>query len=304
VSSPGGSLLPAELLASLGSLELAARGATAGLGVGRHRALRAGSGDVFSEHRSYRPGDDLRHLDWKVLARTDRLYLRRFHAPSELGLLLLVDSSASMAFPRGGAEPSRLRYAAILAAALAFLAVRGGDRVGLFLPGVPPGPLGGGRRHLARLVARLESAEAGGPGFQVPPLETGLARLGRRNRILLVSDLLSGEEALLTALGRAAAAGHTVEVIHLLADREFQEMPGGGAEFVDAEEGGSLLADPRGDRQGVLGALAAFHARVSTLAAGQGVRLVRADTRSPPGLVLRHLLRSGAGGVVPGGIAP
>ncbi len=293
--TPGpGSLLSAELLATLSSLEVAARGVVLGLSAGRHPGLREGVGTTFRGHRPYRPGDDLRHLDWKLLARTDRPYLRRYHDPGELELLLLVDASASMGFPEEGPGPSRYRYAAVLAAALALVTLRGGDRVGLLLPGEPPLPARGGRRHLARVVARLEGRKPEGTGFEPRFVEAAVSRLRRGGRVLLLSDLLSGEAPLLEALGRGVVAGHPTDVVHLAADREFLGLPPGGAAFRDAEGEGRVLADPGRDGDALRLALEGYHDRIRGLARGRGIHLHRGATDLPPALLLRALL--GAGG--------
>src|SRR5215510_12083500 len=124
------SLSPA-VVAATQDLELAARLVVEGLRTGGNRSPFHGYSTEFRQHRSYRAGDDLKHLDWKVFARTDRLYTRQFRETTNLSLMLVLDTSASMAFPEGDATLSKFRYGSIVAAALAYLAAEQGNAVGL-----------------------------------------------------------------------------------------------------------------------------------------------------------------------------
>src|SRR5579862_4574869 len=113
------SSLSADVVAAIDDLELAARLVVEGLRTGGHKSPFHGFTTEFRQHRPYRAGDDLKYLDWKLFARSDRLYTRQFHETTNLSVMLVLDSSASMAFPHEGV--SKLRYGAIAAAALAYL---------------------------------------------------------------------------------------------------------------------------------------------------------------------------------------
>src|SRR5262245_6098622 len=121
-------LLSPATIASIDDLELAARLVVEGLRTGHHRSPLHGFTAEFSQHRPYRAGDDLKFLDWKLLARTDRLYTRQFRETTNMATVIALDTSASMAFPDG--EASKFRYAQIVAAALSWLIVEQGDAVG------------------------------------------------------------------------------------------------------------------------------------------------------------------------------
>lgn len=114
--------LSPTLIAAIDDLELAARLVVEGLRVGAHRSPFHGAGAEFHQHRPYRIGDDLKHLDWKLYARSNRLYTRQFRETTNVAVMLVLDTSASMGFPEDTAR-SKLRYAVLIAAALAWLAV-------------------------------------------------------------------------------------------------------------------------------------------------------------------------------------
>src|ERR1044072_8885653 len=125
----GSRFLAPEVLARISSLELVARAVVEGFISGLHRSPHLGFSTDFAEHRQYMPGDDLRHLDWKLLARTDRLYIKKYQSDTNTQLMLMVDASASMGYASG--EVTKLQYAQFLASSLAYLGGRQQDSVGL-----------------------------------------------------------------------------------------------------------------------------------------------------------------------------
>src|SRR4051812_33888410 len=156
-------VLDPSTVAAIDDLELAARLVVEGLRSGEHRSPFHGFSAEFSQHRPYRAGDDLKYLDWKLLARTDRLYSRQFRETTNLSAMIVLDTSASMAFPPSGV--SKFRYASIVAAALAYLIIDRGDAAGLmtmsggalrFLPARS------GRTHLRALLAQIERTTPSG----------------------------------------------------------------------------------------------------------------------------------------------
>ena len=150
--------LPPKLLERLGGLDLIARTIVSGFQTGVHRSPHRGAGEDFAKHRDYQQGDDVRYIDWKLYARTDRLHVREFEERSNLQCWLVVDTSASMDFAEAGGV-TKSRYAAFLAAALAHLMLRSGDAVGLATSGagaqllLPPRSR---RGHLHDLLLHLE----------------------------------------------------------------------------------------------------------------------------------------------------
>src|SRR6188508_413865 len=134
---PAQSALSASVIAAIDDLELAARLVVEGLRSGPHRSPFHGFTAEFSQHRPYRPGDDLKYLDWKILARTDRLYSKQFRETTSMSVMIVLDATASMAFPEG--DVSKFRYASVVAASLAYLIAAQGDAVGLMTTTMSPG---------------------------------------------------------------------------------------------------------------------------------------------------------------------
>ncbi len=221
---------------SAAALELAARRALEGRRGGRHRSPFHGSAVEFSDHRAYLPGDDLRHLDWRILARRDQMLTRRYREERSLPLLLVLDTSASMAF----GEPDKLTHATTCLAALALLAFAQGDEVrtalgadavaGITAPLVGEGAIG-------ELCRRLATAPAGA-GDPVRVIAACAARLPSRHLIVAASDLLDADPAALAqTLGAVHARGHECAILQVLTRAELA---------LPAQWGACAVSDPEG----------------------------------------------------------
>lgn len=230
-------LLDAAFIRRLEALALAGRRAPAGGTVGQRRSRATGASVEFADHRTYTPGDDFRRIDWNAYARLGRLFLRLYRAEEDLTLALVLDTSASMAW----GSPSKVRLAARLAAALGFIALRGGDRVDLATcrgEGVATCLRGqSGQAAIWPLWRRLEGIDCGG----ATNLDAALGACARQLRgpglALVVSDLLSppGYQRGLDAL---LGQGHDVVLVQVLAPDEL-EPPAellGQWHLVDAED--------------------------------------------------------------------
>lgn len=227
---------PIPRLARRAGLELAARRTLDGLYAGMHRTSQLGSSIDFAEHRLYQPGDDLRGIDWRAFARTDRLLLRRWHDERRLPLALLVDGSSSMDY----GTPAKIATAQVIAAALGLMAIDQGDEVRV-LSGADPSAWVrslGGPGSAGRLVAAIELEERRVRYDAVATLTAAADHLHRRSLIVVISDLLADPAPLAAAAARAAGRGHEVAVIQVL-DASELSLP--------AEWGRSLLVDPEGD---------------------------------------------------------
>lgn len=309
------SALSAHVVAGLGNLELAARLVVEGAYAGRHRSLQTGLSTDFQEHRPYRPGDALKHVDWKLLARSDRLYTRRYRDTTSLALLVVLDTSASMAFPETEGETvSRFRYAQVLTASLAWLAATGGDGAGL-LAGTGPGatylPARGGRRHLRSLVARLDGLapiSAAAPRGDASPRSNRASTwdgpaavaqaaqlLRRRGLIVVISDLYDREDEILTALRRAGVRGHDTALFQLTSTEERTFPWRGALRFEDAETGARHLVDAGEAAARHVAGLDAFHDHCAAEAARSNIDFHRVSTDEAPASVLRRFLLTRAG---------
>jgi uncharacterized protein (DUF58 family) len=232
------------VLASIGRLDLIARTIVEGFLTGLHKSPYHGLSQEFAEHRPYIAGDEMRRIDWRVYARTDRLYVKESEEETNAPVRLLLDASASLLYaPR---EVSKLDYARYLAASLAYLATRQGDRVGFvsFNEEVRSAfPTRGGKRHLQTILLELENLEANGQTRIAPTLLQQASQWKRRGLAVLISDLYDQPEEIVEAVSRIRRVGHDCIVFHLLDRAEKLLEPRGTYEFHDLETNETILAD-------------------------------------------------------------
>jgi uncharacterized protein (DUF58 family) len=216
----GTRFLAPEVLARISSLELIARSVVEGFIAGLHRSPHLGFSTDFAEHRQYMPGDDLRHLDWKLLARTDRLYIKKYQGDTNTQLHILIDASASMGY--GSGAVSKLQFAQYLASSLAFLGMRQHDSVGMVafdeevLEHVPPRSRSG---HMRTVLGCIERLEPGRGTALVEQLHRTAELLTRRGVIVLISDLYEDAERVMKGLEHLRFQGNDVIVFQVL-DRQ------------------------------------------------------------------------------------
>lgn len=235
---------PAALM-RIKTLELRAKVVVEGYLAGMHRSPFHGFSVEFTEYRDYSPGDDTRHLDWKLYARSDRLYIKRYEDETNLRCWFLVDQSKSMGFQSRGY--TKAEYAATLAATLAQFLYSQGDAVGLmafdaditqYLPARNrPG-------HLRHMMLELEKAPQGTSTDLERPLRRMADMLNKRGLVVLISDLLTDVESLQKQLGYLRSRGHEVIVFQILDPAERDLDFSAPAMFEDLETGEDLLVDP------------------------------------------------------------
>ena len=280
---------PPELIARIGDLELVARIIVEGLVSGLHRSPFHGYSAEFSQYRHYRPGDDLKYVDWKLVARTDRVYTKQFRETTNMAAAMVLDNSASMAFP---AEPlSKFRYARVLAAALAHLISEQGDAVGLVADDVflPPRA---GRQHLRRLQATLSAMQPRGAWNPASTIRLAAERLGRRGLLFVLSDWYDAEEAAFAELRRAARMGHEVVVLQVMSREEIEFRYRDDVEFVDLETGAALAVNAAATRRAYTDAVTAFLEGWRRRAAGEGFQYALMVTDVAADRALRNVLVS------------
>lgn len=253
---------PAALM-RIKSLELRAKVVVEGLWKGMHRSPYHGFSVEFSEYRAYVQGDDPRYIDWKVLARSDRTYIKKFEDETNLRCQMVIDHSKSMGF--GSAGYTKADYAATLAATLASFLMKQGDAAGLttFAEGIeehlPPRNRPG---HLRRIITELERpAKAAGTSLAVSVGQ--LAELLRkRGMICLITDLLAPVEHLEKQLALLSAMGHDLVLFHLMDRAEIDFTFEKSAYFRDAETGAERFIDPQLVRENYLKRLQAHREAV------------------------------------------
>src|SRR5947208_15371827 len=189
---------------------------------GHHRSLRRGSSSDFAQHRSYQPGDDLRRVDWKLLGRTDRFFVKEFEADTNARVMFALDSSASMDY--GSGKVTKFDYGRFLVASLAWLSQQQGDRVGLvtftgdIVDVVPPSA-----RHLQLLLHTLGRAKASGAGTLAAPAQRLAHMTSRAGIMVLVTDCYESPAELGRAADTLRMRGQDLIVFHVVdaADRDF-----------------------------------------------------------------------------------
>ncbi|MCA9192015.1 MAG: DUF58 domain-containing protein [Planctomycetales bacterium] len=285
--------LPPEAVSRAQRLELKARQIVEGFLSGSHRSPYFGQSVEFVQHRQYVPGDDVRHVDWKVWARQDRLVIKQYEEDTNLRCTLLVDSSASMNY--GAEQNSKFDYAATLAACMALLILKQQDAVAsiLFDNKIRSRvPMRTSQRHLADIIASFENAR--------PAEKTNLDSIfkdivqssSRRGLMVLFSDLLGAEESALRGISTLRKAGNDVMVIHVLHDDELDFPFSDPTRFEGLESLDHLTCNPRALREGYLEALNRSLIRIRRTCAASKCDYLLVRTSDAPDAVLSSLVAS------------
>ncbi len=307
--------LDPQTLAAIGGIELRSRLIVEGLMAGQHRSPMQGVSVEFAQHRPYTPGDDLRSLDWKILGKTDRLYLKQTFKETNLDLLLLVDCSGSMGYTSLTQQPagwtnhwSKWNHACCIAAAMASLALRQRDRVGLtvFADDVVDGTrLSNASDHwrsVAATLARTKLVEernealaesSGGHTDLERIVDRTVNRLTRRSLIVLISDLFDDPAHLERALGRLRyfrGKGHDAIILQVMDPAELNFELRDPTEFIGLEGEGRLPLDPAGLRDAYLGVVRKHLSAIETTCRTFGFDYLLLNTKDALGPPLSHFL--------------
>lgn len=283
-------LLKAEATTRIRKLELLARRTVEGFMSGMHRSPYFGQSVEFVQHRQYVPGDELRHIDWKVWARQDRLHIKQYEEETNFRLHMLVDCSASMDYGVGPAN--KYEYAASSAACLAYLTGRQQDAVGLYTfdSKVKQSlPAKTGRNQLAKILSVLDGTSGERETDLVSVVREVVATIPRRGVVAIVSDLL-GVENLKDGLRMLRQRGHDVILFHIL-HREELDFPFSGATRFEALEGSQFLnCNPRALREGYLEALNEFLEKTRRVCGRLAIDYEQVITDEPLDAVLAKFL--------------
>ncbi len=239
----GARFVDPSILARIGNLELLARTVVDGFINGLHRAPYFGASIDFAEHRGYVAGDDIRRVDWRLFARTDRFYVKQYEADTNTNFYVLFDISKSMGFKSRGV--SKLEYGSYLAACLAYLAHRQRDRVGIItfdsdvVTHVPPSA-----KHFNVLLHTLDRAKAERPGQLAGPVSKFAEHFRRRSVLVLISDFYEDPDVILEAIKPLRFLGNELLVFHVLDPAEIDFAYDDASSFEDLESGEQLPVVP------------------------------------------------------------
>lgn len=245
---PGARFVEPKILARIGNLELLARTVVDGFINGLHRAPFFGASIDFAEHRGYVAGDDIRRVDWRLYARTDRYYVKQYEADTNTNFTVLFDISRSMSFASAGV--SKLEYGSFLAACLAYLATKQRDRVGIvtfdreLVTHVPASA-----KHFNQVLYTLDRAKADRPGHLSAPLTKMAEHFKRRGILLLISDFYDEPDAILEAIKPLRFLGNELIVFHVLDPQEIDFGYDDASTFEDLESGEQIPVVPRSFRE-------------------------------------------------------
>jgi uncharacterized protein (DUF58 family) len=286
-------MIDPHTLMRIKSLQIRARVAVEGFIKGIHRSPFHGFSVEFSEYRAYSPGDDPRYLDWRLYARSDRYYVKRFEDETNLRCHLVVDTSRSMGFRSG--SYSKSDYARTAAATIAHFLTMQRDAIGLLLfedriTEYMPARYRPG--HLRRLMAALEREPAGRATNLAEPLEEIAATVRKRGLIILISDLLAPADSLRTRLGYLRSRGHDVIVLRVLDPAEVGFGFTAPAMFHDVESGREIYIDPSAARGEYLRRFAAHADLIERSCVDLGIEYQSISTDRPLELVLFDLLKA------------
>ena len=266
--------VPPEVLARLRPLRLHTRLGAAGHGHGLHASQQRGSGLEFSQYRSYEPGDDLRQVDWKLFARSDRYFVREAERESPLAAWIVLDATASMTqVDQARPRITRLDIAKQIAACAVHVALQGGDRFGLIAVNdaqVLPTPSGLGARHRDRCLLALDAMRSAGRWPDATRLSPAWNMLTPRSLVLLLSDCF--DDAVVEMAEKLAATGRDVCIVQVLMADERDFPYRGGHLFVDTENAATLLGDADALRSDYLQRFADARSELQARCSRAGIR--------------------------------
>lgn len=281
-ASSSARFLDPAVLTRISNLDLLARTVVDGFLNGIHKAPYLGLSMDFAQHRPYVPGDDIRHLDWRLYARTDRFYLKQFEAETNTDVTALVDVSESMNWTSDEDRPTKLDYARYLAASLLHLSRRQRDRVGCItfdhdpIERVPPAA-----KNLKLSLMALERSKPRGPGDLKNSMYEAVSGMKKRGIVLVLSDLYEDVADVVAAVRWLTARKQDVILFHILDPGE-RDIPLGDAQsFEDAETGEQIPVVPARLREGYAAVIDEHVRGLQRALVGEGVDFVAVDTSTP-----------------------
>ena len=239
-------ILSNEAISKLENLHIKAKKVVEGFIVGLHKSPYHGFSVEFSDHRAYGLGDEVRHIDWKLWAKTDRFFVKRYEEETNLKAHILIDQSRSMSY--GSNNISKLEYAKILAASLSYMLIKNQDAVGLYMFDskikkiIPPKSTKG---HLSTLLKEMEKIKPGIKTNISKAIHKCAEKTHKKGLVILISDLMDDQEKILTGLKHLLYKGHEIIVFHILDDKEINFDFKDRIKFKDLESNKTIIADTR-----------------------------------------------------------
>lgn len=285
-------LLDPNVLARIRTLDLAAKQIVEGVLAGAHKGPRHGFAVEFAQHREYVPGDDVKHLDWKVFGRTERYFLKQYDLETDMTAWLVVDASGSMRYASAGT--SKYDYACLLAASLAHLVLRQADRIGLAVVDAKV------RQYLraegqSGFIAEIIRHLAAGPGAEESRLGAALhelaGRVGRRSVIMIFSDYLDEPAEMLEGIRRLRFDRHEVIAFRVIDPAEVDFPFSAATMFRGLELPQQMLTDPRGLRRAYCEEFAQHQRQLAAGVHRLGAELIEVRTDDDAARVLAKFLR-------------
>jgi uncharacterized protein (DUF58 family) len=295
--------LDPKTLARINSLDLRARLIVEGLMTGMHRSPYQGISVEFAQHRPYVPGDDIRHVDWKVFGRSDKIYLKQYQEETNLHLICIVDASESMAYGSVGSQDAlwtKYDHATAIAASLSYMAIQQQDSVGLAVfdnelkryhkPSNNPGQWRTITKELCQ-IPRLKKTNTG------RILDQLAEKLTHRSLIVLLSDFFDDLDSIKQGLRHLRYKKHELMVFQILDPNEIRFPFEDVTLFKGLEEMGELLTEPRALREGYLAQLAEFTEQLKKLCRGMRIDFVRMDSGESLDIALSGFLATRAASI-------
>ena len=282
-----------DVLKAVSTLTIKVRRVVEGLQGGGHASLHQGASIEFAEHKKYYPGDDIRLIDWKALARTGRYFIKTHEREVTLRCLMLIDCSPSMSFKGTRASMSKLEYAKILLGSMAHILVRQGDAVGLLAFDQSPFmyfPPKSKPEHLPALLSQLTelTPAKSGPTKLVPALRQAADRVGRRAMVVVASDMWSAGKDADIALASLSARGHDVALFHILSPDEHDLPYEREMTFYGMEDEGKVSVDVALIRQDYREAVRKKIELMRQASGKAGIDMIDANTSYAPEVVLAN----------------
>ncbi len=274
--------LDPTVLAGLDNLELRARVVVEGFLSGLHKSPHRGFSVEFNDYRHYYRGDDMRHVDWKLYARSEKLYIKQYEDETNVRCVIVLDTSASMTYTSAG--NSKLEYGITLASALAYFINRQRDAVGLitfddkvnnYIPAKCRQP------HLMQILRTLAQLKPGARTDTVKPLTDLAASLNKKSMVVLITDMLDDEERVISTLQNLRAMGNDVIVFHVMDDAELNFPFNEASEFIDMENNESYITTPATIRKAYLQNLNEFLSYCKKQCQTSGVDYCLMNTAKP-----------------------